>query len=306
LDIPDVVCLGIAWEKDTVSSSNISSFTKLLKTKDVQLQQMFRGLNNDLRANLIGVIGYYGKHYVALTYEKNIGWLLLDDTIIKRVPDLLALIKSWKLQPALLFYEITNLEKPSKVIPKLETNTTNSDFAQQKRRTIRESIILETAIAKIIEDRLPEKPIDKVPSPQVPADLTNQNGADHTVAQSTDVFGFVLEGNSPVFSSSIYRNTSQHENIEYYHCGVKLCPPQADCGPLQYRSLKLCVFLKSDLKVDESSVVIVAIKFSGHKSMEMAELNNTTRSAFLDLPFTLHSNQDFELQFQRRFQIKHF
>lgn len=314
MDIPEVVCVGIAWEKDTVSSSEISSFTKLLKTKNVELKNMFRAVSKDLKADLVGVIGYYGKHYVTLTNVKKTGWLLINDTTIKKVPDICELIKSWKLQPNLLFYEITNADSLTpRLTPKNEFSI-NSLVAVQKRQILRESLRLDSPSTQLFEEfatRIDLEPHvsstlqyseSQVISSYVQVDLNMPSNDNQIVERTTDRFGVIVEGNNPI-TTCVWRKLSPDN--EYYYCNVHVNrPPNNEDTAIQYRNLKLCVFLNGELIMRDNDIVLVSIKFRGQKAVEFVELSKSRKSSFLDIPYVMHQNEDFELQFRRRWKTE--
>eukprot|EP01012_Entosiphon_sulcatum_P011618 TRINITY_DN17116_c0_g1_i1.p1 TRINITY_DN17116_c0_g1~~TRINITY_DN17116_c0_g1_i1.p1 ORF type:complete len:669 (-),score=66.83 TRINITY_DN17116_c0_g1_i1:7-2013(-) len=128
LTLPKVLVLGVVWQKEIVSKDEVTGFISRveehLATSELFCQKKRSHGSTaaaDPNAELMGLVCYYGKHYIA--YFKSLPtqqWVLFDDSYVKAVgPDWSTVqrcIIDGRLQPFLLFYE-TNRPPPSRRPP---------------------------------------------------------------------------------------------------------------------------------------------------------------------------------------------
>ncbi|KAL0483651.1 ubiquitin carboxyl-terminal hydrolase [Acrasis kona] len=288
LNLPSILSLGMAWEKSTVSTSEITSFVKFLKYKDVKVMTMFSNVNMDLRADLVGMICYYGKHYVCLILEKNLGWVIIDDNVIKIVHDMNDLIVQWKLQPSILFYKINNLDKPVQLIPKLNVPST-PDIAMMKRESLRQSIRIDSPILRRIVENEPEDLSTTKSSSQSSSAPPGTDGSN---------FGIILQGGSPITRMS--KRVDNEQRVTYYSSIVWTDQEAPQELSIQEMCIKMCVYAKDGGSLRRDDVFLISVKFYDDKCIEFAELDQGRMSAFLEIPYFLHKYKSFEVRFTKK------
>eukprot|EP01012_Entosiphon_sulcatum_P012508 TRINITY_DN17854_c0_g1_i1.p1 TRINITY_DN17854_c0_g1~~TRINITY_DN17854_c0_g1_i1.p1 ORF type:complete len:652 (-),score=55.57 TRINITY_DN17854_c0_g1_i1:8-1963(-) len=148
LQLPRVFVLGTIWDSDEVCRDQIDAFVCRIE-EFVATQELFsappglppprgRSLPD---SELMGVVGYYGKHYIAFFKSQqnptSSQWVLFDDSRVRPLakdwPSVQSYIVEGKIQPFLLFYETGRTPPPFRPPTPKPANlaaTTTSSSAQ--------------------------------------------------------------------------------------------------------------------------------------------------------------------------------
>jgi hypothetical protein len=160
---------------------------------------------------LRGLIGYYGKHYVAILYDvPSKTWNLFDDSRVTQIgqkySDVIAKVTAWRLQPAAVFYQVDGTQLPVLSNPKL---------AQQLPQQTHSVHKTENDTSK----RLKIEPVDEPKTFVVNADtdliLQHLNQQHSTSSKKNEETGIPPK---PVFKSPSfvpYSNQKSTQNITY-------------------------------------------------------------------------------------------
>lgn len=90
LNRPDVVSIGIVWDSERPSATQVHSVLKSIGTS-LKLSDVFHQVTDQRWAQgtvheLVGVVSYYGKHYTTFFFHTKLRvWVYFDDANVKEV-----------------------------------------------------------------------------------------------------------------------------------------------------------------------------------------------------------------------------
>lgn len=90
LNRPDVVSIGIVWDSERPSATQVHSVLKSVGTS-LRLNDVFHQVSDQRWATnhtheLVGVVSYYGKHYTTFFFHTKLRvWVYFDDANVKEV-----------------------------------------------------------------------------------------------------------------------------------------------------------------------------------------------------------------------------
>lgn len=109
---PQTLSIGLNWVCEDPEKYKVSDTWSLVQPY-ILVSQLFEEVSEELKSdmmNLKGVVCFYGRHYIALSFSHNKNkWLMFDDSSVREVgetyDEVSKLCKKNRYQPCLLFYE---------------------------------------------------------------------------------------------------------------------------------------------------------------------------------------------------------
>ena len=81
----------------------------LVTLQELDLSEVFLGLQESVSYRLHSMVGFYGAHYCALVHDERLHqWLMLDDALVRTIgnwSDVLKRCQLGHIQPSVLFFE---------------------------------------------------------------------------------------------------------------------------------------------------------------------------------------------------------
>uniref|UniRef100_A0A336MKB4 CSON000494 protein n=1 Tax=Culicoides sonorensis TaxID=179676 RepID=A0A336MKB4_CULSO len=140
LNRPDVVSIGIVWDSERPSATQVHSVLKSVGTS-LRLNDVFHQVSDQRWAQnntheLVGVVSYYGKHYTTFFFHTKLRvWVYFDDANVKEVgPDWEGVVDKCsrgRYQPLLLLYAL-----PQPPSPVIQSQYAQPEITQMPRRAI--------------------------------------------------------------------------------------------------------------------------------------------------------------------------
>ncbi|XP_063704535.1 uncharacterized protein LOC134833955 [Culicoides brevitarsis] len=140
LNRPDVVSIGIVWDSERPSATQVHSVLKSVGTS-LRLNDVFHQVSDQRWASnntheLVGVVSYYGKHYTTFFFHTKLRvWVYFDDANVKEVgPDWEGVVDKCsrgRYQPLLLLYAL-----PQPPSPVIQSQYASPEITQVPRRAI--------------------------------------------------------------------------------------------------------------------------------------------------------------------------
>lgn len=111
---PSVVNVVMTWPNDSPSNEFLSVIWHSISTT-IQLNNLFDTRSSREEGELVGLVGYHGRHYIAILYnEATQTWQSYDDAVVQSIgsnwSDVVDRYLESQFQPLILFYDVCPVE----------------------------------------------------------------------------------------------------------------------------------------------------------------------------------------------------